>query len=138
MTKNWEKFAAGIFIYNFFFFKNFYFYLSLGLRKGRPSYSRSLHPQKRTSSTSKHENSLLFLFFCGSLLPSWIRIRIQQLKLLRINPDPDPQPCVQGSSARRVWLIQFLKSISSASKKKKDVLRKNHSRYLLDFLLRFI
>ncbi len=24
---------------------------------------------------------------------SWIRIRIQQLKLLRIHADPDPQPC---------------------------------------------
>jgi hypothetical protein len=31
-------------------------------------------PQKRTSSTSKHEVSLL-LNFCGSFLPSWIRIR---------------------------------------------------------------
>jgi hypothetical protein len=27
---------------------------------------------------------LYFFFFCGSFLPSWIRIRIQQLKLMRI------------------------------------------------------
>jgi hypothetical protein len=47
-------------------------------------------PQKRTSSTSKHENSLLFFFICGSFLPTWIRIRILQLKLMRIHVDPDP------------------------------------------------
>ncbi len=29
--------------------------------------------QKRTSSISKHEISLFFFYFCGSLLPSWIR-----------------------------------------------------------------
>jgi hypothetical protein len=53
-------------------------------------------PQKRTSSTSKHEVSLL-LNFRGSFLPSWIRIRI---------PDADPDladqdqcvPCVSGST----------------------------------------
>jgi hypothetical protein len=41
-----------------------------------------------------HPDPAFFLIadpdFCGSLLPSWIRIRIQQLKLMRIrihNPD---------------------------------------------------
>ncbi len=48
----------------------------LGTFKGRP--------QKRTSSTSEHDNSSLFSMFVGLFLPSWIRIRIQQLKLLRI------------------------------------------------------
>jgi hypothetical protein len=33
-----------------------------------------------------------FFYFCGSFLPSWIRIRIQQLKLMRIHADPDPDP----------------------------------------------
>jgi hypothetical protein len=39
-----------------------------------------------------------FLYFCGSFLPSWIQILIQQLKLMRIHedpeldPDPDPNP----------------------------------------------
>jgi hypothetical protein len=61
----------------------------------------------KTSSTSKHENSVLFSIFVGHFFPSgsgsgsaiWIRIRIpiQQLKLMRINAapdtDPDPQPC---------------------------------------------
>jgi hypothetical protein len=43
----------------------------------------AFNPQKRTSSTSKHENSVPVLF------------RIQQLKLMRIHadPDPDPKPC---------------------------------------------
>ncbi len=38
---------------------------------------------KRTSNTSKHEIFYIFFFFCGSFVPSWIRIRIT-------NPDPDP------------------------------------------------
>jgi hypothetical protein len=46
-----EKFTAKI----FFFISKTTIYLSLGLQKGRPSYSRS--PQKRLSSTSKHEIS---------------------------------------------------------------------------------
>jgi hypothetical protein len=49
-------------------------------------------PQKRTSSTSRHENSVIFFYFCGSFLPSWIRIRIQQIKLMRIHADPDTDP----------------------------------------------
>jgi hypothetical protein len=57
-------------------------------------------PQKRTSSTSKDENSLLFLNFLGSFLPSRIRIRIRNLYA---DPDPDPtaqinaDPCGSGS-----------------------------------------
>jgi hypothetical protein len=62
-------------------------------------------PPKRTSklqekpSTLKREHPalqnmkilyLLFIF-CGSYLPSWIRI--QRVKLMRIHADPDPQPC---------------------------------------------
>jgi len=38
------------------------------IHKGRPSYRGSLPP-------SKHEFSDLFFYFCGSFLPSWIRIR---------------------------------------------------------------
>jgi hypothetical protein len=49
-------------------------------------------PQKRTSSTSKDENSVLFLIFWGRFCPPGsgsgsaicMRIRIQQLKLMRI------------------------------------------------------
>jgi hypothetical protein len=57
-------------------------------------------PQKRTSSTSKDENSVLFKFlgghFClpgsGSGSAIFMRIRIQQLKLMRIHEDTDPDP----------------------------------------------
>jgi hypothetical protein len=35
---------------------------------------------------------LYFFLYLWVLLPSWIRIRIQQLKLMRIQVDPDPQP----------------------------------------------
>ncbi len=40
-------------------------------------------PQKRISSTPELEISFLF-YFCGSLLSSWIRIRIQRPKSMRI------------------------------------------------------
>ncbi len=45
--------------------------------------------QKRPSSTSKHELLQIIVYFCGSFLPSWIRIRIS---IPNTGPDdPDPQ-----------------------------------------------
>jgi len=41
-------------------------YLSLGLHRGRPATGEAFSPQKRTSSTSKYENSVLFCIFWGS------------------------------------------------------------------------
>jgi hypothetical protein len=35
---------------------------------------------------------LSFFLLFGVILPSWIRIRIQQLKLMRIHADLDPEP----------------------------------------------
>jgi hypothetical protein len=40
-----------------------------------------------------------FFYFCGSFLPSWIRIRIPNTDpdpdpLARLNTDPDPKPCI--------------------------------------------
>ncbi len=57
-------------------------YLSLGLRKGRPSYRRSLQPSKENIQHLKWNILTFFYFcFCGSFLRSWIqwphRIRIQ-------------------------------------------------------------
>ncbi len=54
-------------------------YLSLGLFKGRPSYKGSLQPSKREHQALQKMKCINF--FCGSFLPSWIRIA---------NPNPDP------------------------------------------------
>ncbi len=98
----------------FFFWSKTTIYLSLGLHKGRPSYRReAFSPQKRTSSTSKHENSVLFSIFVGNFCPPgsgsaiWmrIRIRIQQLKLMRIHADPDPKPCSHRNEICRTFDI---------------------------------
>ncbi len=75
------------------------------MKKTRSRKSRDTVPlssQKRPSNTSKYELLPIFFYFCGSFLPSWIRIRIPntdpdpQTRLntdpIRI-PDPDPQPC---------------------------------------------
>jgi hypothetical protein len=57
-------------------------YLSLGLHKGR--LGEAFSPQKRTSSTSKHENSVLFLFL-------WVLFALL---------DPDPKfECGSGSGS---------------------------------------
>jgi hypothetical protein len=54
-------------------------------------------PQKRISSTSKDENSVLFFYFFWSFLPSWIRIRnlyADPDPEAQINADPDPKPSI--------------------------------------------
>ncbi len=70
-------------------------YLSLGLHKGLQDTKEAFSSQKRTSSTSNHEISEFFFYFCGSFLPSWIRIWIRIPNtdpvpdpLTRLNPDP--------------------------------------------------
>jgi hypothetical protein len=55
-----------------------------GLHKGYPSYRRSLQPSKKKIQHFKTRNFFTFFCFCESVLHSWIRIRIQQLKLMRI------------------------------------------------------
>jgi hypothetical protein len=62
-------------------------YLTLGLHKGGTSYRRSLlGPQTKTSSTSNHENSLLFLYL-------WVIFALLDPDAaIQINADPDPQP----------------------------------------------
>ncbi len=71
MTKNWGKIYS---VKNFMFFdKKLHYYLSLGLHKGCPSYRRSL---KREHPALQNIKFLNFFYFCGSYLPSWIRIRI--------------------------------------------------------------
>ncbi len=87
MTKNWRrKITAGKKIK--FFLK---IYLSLGLHKERPSYRRSLQLSKEVIQDFKTWTLKKFFFFCGSFLPSWIRIRIPNPDpLTRLNPDLQP------------------------------------------------
>jgi hypothetical protein len=80
MTKNWEKVTAEKFFIDFLIIISINLYL--GLHKECPCYRKAFSPQKRTSSTSKHEISVLF-YFCGSFLPSWIRIRIRNTSFFK-------------------------------------------------------
>ncbi len=60
---------------------------------------------------SKDEYSVLFFFFSGSFLPSWIRIRICNLYA---DPDPDPaaqinaDPCGSGYGSGSKTLLLLL------------------------------
>ncbi len=83
MTKNWKKITAENF-FTFFFWSKTAICLSLGLQKVCPSYRRSLQLSKEAIQHFKTWQFCTFFYFCGSFLPSWIRIRIP-------NPDPDPQ-----------------------------------------------
>ncbi len=64
-------------------------YLSLGLHKVCPGYRRSL---QLTKEPIQHFKTWIFFYFCGSFLPSWIRIRIQIT-------DPDPKPWIHRISS---------------------------------------
>jgi hypothetical protein len=44
------------------------------IHKGRPSYRRSLQPSKENIQYLKTWKFWTFFYFCGSFLPSWIRI----------------------------------------------------------------
>jgi hypothetical protein len=73
----------------------------------RPPY-RTHKLQEKPSALKKEHPALqnikiLYLFYiCRSFLPFWIRIRIQNLKFMRIHadsdpdPDPDPKPWKNG------------------------------------------
>ncbi len=76
-------------------------YLSLGLHEGRTSYRRSLQPSKENIQHFKTWMFFIIFYICVSHLPSWIRIRIQQLKLMRIHAYPDPQPWPYHSKPTR-------------------------------------
>jgi hypothetical protein len=79
MTKNLKKLQLKKCV--LIFLSQTAIYLSLGLHNGRLSYRRSHQPQKRTSSTLKHEIS-------GSAFPMLILIRTQPTE---ISADPDPK-----------------------------------------------
>jgi hypothetical protein len=56
--------------------KKFTIYLA---QKDVQATGEAFSPQKKTTSTSRHENSELFILFLGLFLPSWFRI-----------PNPNP------------------------------------------------
>ncbi len=96
MTKNWKKITAeNLFL---FFLSKTAIYLSLGLHKVLyvQVIEEAFSSQKRPSNISQHELLQIIVYFCGSFLPSWIRIRI---------PNPDPQPCLQfyDTYRQRPW-----------------------------------
>jgi hypothetical protein len=68
MTKNWKKFTAGNSIFYFFDQKMQFTYPQASLKDAQAT-GESFSPQKGTSSTSKHENSLLFSIFVGHFYP---------------------------------------------------------------------
>ncbi len=82
--QNLTKFKAEKKIELFFWLKTT-IYLTLGLHKRRPSYKRSLQLSKENIHHLKTWNFLIFFYFWGSFLPSWIQIRIPNTCL-----DPDP------------------------------------------------
>jgi hypothetical protein len=92
MTKTWKKFIAGK-IFLIFFKSKTTIYISLGLHKGFPSYRRSLQPSKENIQHLKTWNFLIFFYFCGSFLPSWIQIRTPE-------PDTDPLPLLNPDPIR--------------------------------------
>jgi hypothetical protein len=71
-----------------FFGSKIAIYLFLGLHKGSTRYKRAFSPQKRTSSASEHENSLLLLYL-------WVIFAL-------LDPDSATQikadPCGSGGS----------------------------------------
>ena len=93
-------------------------YLSLGLHKEGLSYRRSLQLSTENIQHFKTWIFLIFFDFCGSFLPSWIRIQIRNPDPIDSgsNWDPDPQPWSE------VWIrirlrIRILLSWSKNSKK---------------------
>ncbi len=81
-----QKITAGKIFYRFFITNCNW--LSQGLHKGLLATGEAFSPQMRTSMTSKHENSLLFLYL-------WVIFAL-------LDPDPDPttqikaDPCGSG------------------------------------------
>ncbi len=95
VTKNAQIFRKNLQLtkkYDIFFFIKNCIYLSLGPHKGRSSYWRSLQPTKENIQHFKTWSFLTFFYFCGSFLPSRIRILIMMPTWL--NPDPDPKHCL--------------------------------------------
>jgi hypothetical protein len=95
---------------NFFVVEKLSIYLSLGFHEGLPSYMRSLHPSQVIREHPALQN-LKFLHYCGSFLPSWIRIRFQPTKMnvdpCGYGPGSEPQQCLKPVSSRASCFNEF-------------------------------
>ncbi len=87
-----ERIYSWKFLFLFSWSKIAGFLSLLGLNKGRPSYRRSLQPSKENIQHFKTWKFCTFFYFLGNFCPPrsgsgsaiWMRIPIQQLKLMRI------------------------------------------------------
>ncbi len=71
----------------------------------------AFNPQNRTSSTSKHEISLLY--FCGSFLPCWIRIQLTKINASpRWSGSPILRQLEKDSKCKRTYFVIGLDSKS--------------------------
>jgi hypothetical protein len=68
MTKNLKEFTA-VKLFLIFFGSKLQFTYPWASIKDTQATEEAFSPQKRTSSTSKHENSLLFSIFVGHFCP---------------------------------------------------------------------
>jgi hypothetical protein len=105
------------------------------LQKKPPAHKRG-HPTLK---------NMHFFYFCGSFLPSWIRIRIRiQITdpMVRLNTDPDPKPCQKHTDQIRIRIRNTERSSKNSHKKKKcrnPMFRKNGYFLISLFLeLRFL
>ncbi len=69
----WQKSEQNLQLKKTVFWSKTTIYLSLGLHKERPN-NKSLQLSKENIQHFKTWNFLIFFYFCGSFLPSWIRI----------------------------------------------------------------
>jgi hypothetical protein len=92
-------------------------YLCLDLHKEHPSYRRSLQLSKENIQHFKTWNFKKMFYFCGSFMPSWIRIRISNPDpLTRLNSDlirlPIRNPALKGQCHEIFYLRIFRESSS--------------------------
>ncbi len=111
MTKNWQRNYSWKKI-KFFGIKTT-IYLSLGLHKERPSYWRSLQLSKEAIQHFKSWHFLIFFYFCGSFLTSWIRIHWPDW--IRANPDKNIRIRILNTAYERVHLIYLFSCTYSFS-----------------------
>jgi hypothetical protein len=86
-VKKRELQLKNFFLFILFFIKSCYLHIlgpPWGMTKlwKRPSVLKRGHP-----TLQKHEQLQIIVYFCGSILPSWIRVRI---RIPDTDPGPDP------------------------------------------------